>query len=155
MSTDVEDSLSELAKRLKQAEPLESLSLAKQISEQVEALRAQLADRLRSEESARMLTAQAHVHEDLARVTEAARQIQVDQAALLRFAELARQIQVDQAELVRFAEVARQIQADQAELVRVAAQIRQMQELGAQDQLLKQQQELAALMANYRKTVDG
>lgn len=93
MSTDVAGSLSELAKRLKEAEPLDSPALAKQITAQVEALRPHLAEWRRSAESLETLAHQPQLLEDLARVAEAARQIHVDQAELVRVAAQVRQLQ--------------------------------------------------------------
>jgi len=119
MST-VVPSLAALAQSLKEAGPLEAPALAKQISAQVEALRPHLAEWRRSAESLETLARQPQLHEDLARVAEAARQIHVDQAELGRVAAQVRQLQ----ESGMLAEVLR----SQQQLAEVVANIRKITE---------------------------
>lgn len=93
MTSEPAERISELAERLKEASPLESPALAREIGQLVETLRPQVATWLRSAESFAALANDPQLRDNLEQVANVARQIQVDQAQLVQMAADIRQLQ--------------------------------------------------------------
>jgi len=92
MSQNPNLSISELATLLKEASPLESPGLARQLRELVDALRPQMADWLEAAKSASSVISDPALLGSIQQAVEVAKQVQINQAELHRVADQIREL---------------------------------------------------------------